>query len=264
MSLERGSEYPLPNGFRFLNRLVREPGTFPRGAVALDEECAHVRRVSIMMRIERTEFGFHKSLRQRLEPFCGAVPGKFICRIGYRGAEIALESTAYQRVQAVGRDNQVLAGQLLDGLDQRVISRGHADRAHALLQDREQIKPADRGKTDAVDLDACAAQIEANVLPAFHPWCDGVDRVGVVGAQEFKRLLGEHDAETPSGAGGILLKQVDVGIRVTSFPKIGEIETSGASADHGDTQDLPPPIVQHVRRICKSRSSFWGVYPYTP
>src|SRR5882724_3018786 len=85
MSVERGSEYPLANGFRFLSRLVGEAVALPRGAVALDEECAHVRRVSIVMRIERTEFGFHKSLRQRLEPFCGAVPGKFICRIGYRG-----------------------------------------------------------------------------------------------------------------------------------------------------------------------------------
>src|SRR3981081_4413317 len=193
MSLERGSEYPRAKGFRFLNRLVGEAVTLPRGAVALDEECTHVRRVSIMMRIERAEFGFHKSLRQWLEPFCGAVPGKFIGRIGYRGAEIALESTAYQRVQAIGRDNQVVAGQLLHGLDQRVVSRGHADRAHALLQDREQIKPADRGKTDAIDLDAFAAQIEANVLPALHPWCDGVDRVGVVGAEEFKRLLGDTD-----------------------------------------------------------------------
>src|SRR4030088_1242491 len=261
MSLERGSEYPLANGFRFLNRLIGEAVTLPRGAVALDEECTHVRRVSIMMRIERAEFGFHKSLRQCLEPFCGAVPGKFIGLIGYRGAEIALESTAYQRVQAIGRENQVFAGQLPHGLDQRVISRGHADSAHALLQDREQIKPADRGKTDAVDIDAYAARTEGNVLPAFHPWCAGIARVGVGGAQKFKRLLGEHDAETPSGAGGILLKQIDVGIRVTSFPKIGEIETSGASADHGDTQDFPPPMAQHVRRICKSRPSFWGVYP---
>src|SRR3982074_791769 len=117
MSLERGSEYPLANGFGFLNRVRGAPATLPRGAVALDEECAHVRRVSIMMRIERTEFGFQKSLRQRLEPFCGAVPGKFIGRIGYRGAEIALDRTAYQRGQPIGRDNQVVAGQLLHGLD---------------------------------------------------------------------------------------------------------------------------------------------------
>src|SRR3982074_1367936 len=106
MSLERGSEYPLAYGFRFLNRLVGEAVTLPRGAVALDEECAHLRRVSIVMRIERTEFGFHKSLRQRLERFCGAVPGKFIGRIGYRGAEIALDRTAYQRGQAIRRHNQ--------------------------------------------------------------------------------------------------------------------------------------------------------------
>src|SRR4030081_2687870 len=103
MSLERRSEYPLATGFRFLNRPGGETVTLPRGAVALDEEGAHLRRVSIMMRIERTEFGFHKSLRQRLEPFCCAVPGKFIGRIGYRGAEIALARTAYQRVHAIGR-----------------------------------------------------------------------------------------------------------------------------------------------------------------
>ena len=118
-----------------------------------------------------------------------------------------------------------------------------ACRAHALLQDCEQFEPADRGEADAVDSDALAAQMQRDVLPALHPRRDGVDRFRIVGAQEFQRLLGEHHAEAPGGAGGILLKQVDIGIRVALFPEIGEIQPSGASADHRDTHDAQILIV---------------------
>ena len=111
-----------------------------------------------------------------------------------------------------------------------------------MLQHGKQLEPADRGEADPVDLDAFAAQVEGDVVPALHPWRDGVDGVGIVGTQEFKRLLREHHPKTPGGAGGILLKQIDVGVRVAPSPEIGEIETAGASADHGDTHNFPPFI----------------------
>ena len=151
-----------------------------------------------------------------------------------------LETAAHQRVQAIGRDDQVVPGKLIHRIDRRVVSWRDADRANPLLQDREQLEPADRGEADAVDLDALAAQIEGDVLPALHPRRDGVDRVGVVGAQEFQRLFGEHHAKAPGGSGGILLEQVDIRVRMPLFPQIGEIEASGASADHGDTHSLLP------------------------
>src|SRR6266436_9039458 len=61
------------------------------------------------------------------------------------------------------------------------------------------------------------------------------------GAQEFKRLFGEHHAKTPGGAGGVLFKQIDPGVRVAPFPEIGEIEAAGAAADHGDTHNFILP-----------------------
>ena len=193
-----------------------------------------------MMRVERAEVGFDEGLRQRLEALGRAVPGEFIGRPGHRRAEFVLEAAAHQRVQAVGRDDQVVPGKLIHRLDRRVVSRRDADRANPLLQDREQIKPADRGEADAVDRDILAAQIERDVLPAFHPRRDRVDGVGVVGTQEFQRLLGEHHAKTPGGSGGILFEQVDMRVRMTLLPQISEIETSGASPDHGDTHCLLP------------------------
>ena len=50
----------------------------------------------------------------------------------------------------------------------------------------------------------------------------------------------KHHAKAPGGAGGVLLKQVDIGAGVTLFPEVGEIQPAGASADHGDTHDLLP------------------------
>ena len=67
-----------------------------------------------MMGIEGAEPGFDKGLRQRLEPLCGAVPGEFVGGVGYRRAEFLFEAAAHHRVQAIGGDDQVVTGQLVD------------------------------------------------------------------------------------------------------------------------------------------------------
>ena len=230
----------LADRLRLLDGLVAETVALPGRRVAFDQERAHVRRIAIVMRVEGAEIGRDKRLRQRLERLCGAVPGELVGRMRDRRAELAFEAAAHQRVQPVGRDDQVVAGELIHRLDHGVEPRRDADGADALLQDGQQREPADRGEADAVDLDALAAQIERDVVPALHPGRDRIDRLGIVGAQEFQRLLGEHHAKAPGGAGGVLLEQLDLGVRVTPLPEIGEIEAAGASADHGDAHDLPP------------------------
>ena len=156
------------------------------------------------------------------------------------GAKLLLKAAADQRIQAVSRDDQVVTPEPVQRFDLRFISRRDAGCAHALLQQCQQFQPADRRKADAVDLDALAMQVERDVLPALHPRRDGVDRVGVVGAQKFQRLFGEHHAKAPGGAFGVLFEQVDMGVRMTLLPEIGEVEPAGAPADHGDAQGLLP------------------------
>jgi hypothetical protein len=155
-------------------------------------------------------------------------------------ANLFLERAAHKRIQAIGRDDQVIFPKLLQRLDLGLIPRHHAGGADALLEQRQQFKPADRRKPDAIDLDALAAQVERDVVPAFHPRRDGVDRVGIVGAQEFQRLFGKHNPKAPGGAFRVLFEQLDPGVGVTPLPEIGEIEPAGAPADHGDAQGLLP------------------------
>ena len=57
---------------------------------------------------------------------------------------------------------------------------------------------------------------------------------------EVERAVGEHNAEAPGRALGILFEQVDMRVRMTPFPEIGEIEAAGASADDGDTHVFLP------------------------
>src|SRR6201995_2665511 len=118
--------------------------------------------------------------------------------------------------------------------------QGGADGPRARLKDLEQIEPAYRGKTNAVDLDTFAPQAECHVLPALHPGGDRVHRVGIVSAQEFKRLIGKDNAEAPGGVGRVLFEQVDARFRMMLLPEIAEIEAAGASADNGDTHDGLP------------------------
>src|SRR4051812_26125477 len=111
-----------------------------------------------MMRVESAQTGLNKALRQRLEPLACAVPREFVGGIRHRRAEIAFKGPSNQRVETVRRDDQVIALQLIQRLDQRVVARRDADGANTLLQNVEQFEPANRGEPDAVDLDALAAQ----------------------------------------------------------------------------------------------------------
>ena len=156
------------------------------------------------------------------------------------GAEGGLKTAAHQRVQPVGGDDQIVSLEFVHRLDRRAVSGRNACRVHALLQDGQEFEPADRGEADAVDFDALPAQVQRDVLPALHPRRDGVHGIGIVGAQKFQRLLGEHHAEAPGRAFGVLLEQIDLRVRVTPLPEIGEVETAGASADHGDTHVFLP------------------------
>src|SRR6185312_3536654 len=151
-------------------------------------------------------------------------------------AELFLEAAAYQRVESVGADDQVVTAELIDRSNDGLIARIDANCTGAALQQREQFQPADRGEADAVDLDAFTAQIERDVLPALHARRDGIDGLGVIGAQELQRLVGEHHAKAPGRTGRVLLEQVDLCVRVALLPEIGEVKTAGASADHGDAQ----------------------------
>ena len=236
VAVEGGGEYLLANGLRLLDGQVGETVTFPGCRIAFDQEGAHVGRIAVVMGVERAELGLDKALRQRLEAFGGAVPGELVRRPRYRGAELAFETPSQQGVQAIGANDQVVADQFVRGLDRGGVVRRDPDCGDALLQGVEQIEPADRGEADAVDLDAFATQVQGNVFPALHSRSDGLDRLGIVGAQEFERLFGEHHAKSPGGAGGILLEQVDMGVGVPLLPQIGEVEAAGASTDHGDTQ----------------------------
>ena len=51
----------------------------------------------------------------------------------------------------------------------------------------------------------------------------GVHGLRIVGAQKLQRLFGEHDAESPGRAFGVLLEQVDLRVGMTPFPEISEV-----------------------------------------
>ena len=166
-----------------------------------------------MMRVERAELGLDEGLRQRLEALGRAEPGEAVGQIVDAGAEVLRRAAPHQRVHAVGADHEIEAVELVEAFDRAPVDQRDADRARALLQQLQQLEPADRGKADAVDDDALAAQHERDVAPRFHVRDDG--RVGllVVVAQEFERAVGEHHAEAEGGVGRVLLDDGDVRVR---------------------------------------------------
>ena len=195
-----------------------------------------------MVRVEGAELGFDEGLRQRLEALGRAVPGELVGRIGQRGAEVALEAAAHQRVQAVGRDDQVVARELIQRLDRGVVTRRRRrPRRTRACRSLQQFKPADRGEADAVDLDTLAAQIERDVRSSSpsaarsrRPSRDrrraGIPAPGRRTPRRSPRWHRRDSARTG--------RSRRPGCR--RLPEIGEVEAAGASADHGDAHDLLP------------------------
>src|SRR5438270_5907865 len=132
---KRASEHALANRFGLVEGFLGKAIALPCSRVALDQERAHLRRISIMVRIKRAEFGLYEGLRQRFETLGRSVPGELVGGVRQGGAEVALEAAAQERVQSIGGNDQIVALQLLKRGDRRLISRRDADRGGALLQD---------------------------------------------------------------------------------------------------------------------------------
>src|SRR4029077_14286228 len=130
MTVERRRKNLLADRLRLADRLVFKTVGLPCRRIALDQKSAYVRRVAVVMRVERSETGFHKSLRQRGEALAGAIPGEFVGRMRNRGAERFLKAAAHQRVQAVGGDDQIVTAEFIDRLDNGIVSQPDACGAH--------------------------------------------------------------------------------------------------------------------------------------
>ena len=148
--------------------------------------------------------------------------------------QLLLVARSHQRVEAVGADHQVHVAQLAERADGVLELRLDPHRASPLLQQLQQREPADRGEADSVDADGLAAVHERDVAPVLHGRRDEIVGVGIVAAQELEGLLGEHDAEAPGGALGVLLVEAHVVPGVALLPERGEVQAGGAAADDRD------------------------------
>ena len=150
------------------------------------------------------------------------------------GAERVGEAAPHQRIDAVGADHQIGVAEFVERGHRAGEVRLGADRAHASLQQLQQLEPADGGKADAVDDDALVAVNERHVVPGFHLRRDRREGFLVALAQEFERAVGEHHAEAEGGAGRILLDHGDVGVRPPALEQISEIKSRRPSAENGN------------------------------
>ncbi len=205
MAAERVGENLLAQAARF--RLVHalKAGAGETRLVGFDDERAAPRRVAVVMRVEIADRRVAESLRQRVVALAGAEPGEMIGEISDAGAEFVREGAPHQRIDAIGADHQIGAIELVERGHRAGEFRRDADRAQALLQQLQQLEPADGRKADAVDDDALVAVNERHVVPGFHLRRDRRVGLRVVLAQEFERAVGEHHAEAESGVGRVLL-----------------------------------------------------------
>ena len=61
----------------------------------------------------------------------------------------------------------------------------------------------------------------------------------VVGTEELKRTIGEHDSEAPSGIAWTALKDGDIMVWVVPFHQGGEVQASRAGSKDLDLHTIP-------------------------
>ena len=234
MAAERVGEDFLAQAARFRLLHSLEAGARETRLVRFHDESAAPRRVAVVMRVEIADRRVAEGLRQRVVDLRRAEPGEMIGKISDAGAELLRECAPHQRIDAVGADHQIGIAEFIERGHRAGEYRRDADRAHALLQQLQQLEPADGGKADAVDDDALVAVDQRHVVPGFHLRRDRGESFRVVLAQEFERAVGEHHAEAEGGVGRILLEQRDVGIWPPPFDQIGQIKSGRAGPENGN------------------------------
>src|SRR5690242_18781367 len=96
VAVQRLRKYMLTECPRFGLAHLREARTRESRLIDFHDERAEVRRIPIVMRVERAGFGFAECLGQRLKALVRAEPGKAVGKKAYAGAEAIFVATAHQ------------------------------------------------------------------------------------------------------------------------------------------------------------------------
>src|SRR6476620_1942565 len=144
---------------------LRKTGARKCGLIDLNNECAQLRCVSVVMRVKASELGLDECLSQSLETLGGAEPGEAVCHKANRRPEFARLAAAHQGIDAVGTDNEIGPVQIIEVLDCVPKDRLNADRGRSRLQQLQQLQPTDGRKADTIDHHALAAMRERDVVP---------------------------------------------------------------------------------------------------
>src|SRR6478752_315397 len=199
MPIQNLGKYALAQRARLRVVHLRESGTRERSLIDLDNERTEAGLVAVMMRVKKSKLGLNESLGQGLETLAGAEPRKAVGMKTRGGAEFRLVAAAYQRIDPIGSDDQVDAGEFVKASDNAPIDRRDAGRTRPRLQQLEEPQAANGCEADTVNDDTLAPVDDGDVVPRLHMWCDRSVGFLIVLAQNFQCPIGEHDAEPKSG-----------------------------------------------------------------
>ena len=119
MPIQNSGKYALAQRARLRLVHLRESGTRERSLIDLDNERAEAGLVAVMMRVKKSTLGFNESLGQGLERLAGTEPRKAVGKKTRGGAEFPLVAVAYQRIDPIGSDDQINAGEFVKVLTTR-------------------------------------------------------------------------------------------------------------------------------------------------
>src|SRR5688572_14429137 len=117
----------------------RKAGLIPGPGVTLDDESAHLRRVPIVVCVERAVLVLDEGLRQRVEHLRRPVPGELVLQPRDRSAEVMPATDG--RIDAVSCDDEVIA--FLFSRNGYLVLRGDANARELGLEKPQQLQPAD-------------------------------------------------------------------------------------------------------------------------
>ena len=211
-----------------------EAGGLERVVGGLHQERALALRVHISVQVPDAVLVLAEAVGESGQRHLRAEPHESVRAHLDGGAELRLERVAHRAVDAVGTDDQVGVAMRGEPGILGLEADADAERRGALLEDLQQLQPAEAREAVPRRGERPALVVDVDVVPVGEARRDVAVARFVRLPEVVERVVRQHDAEAERVVGAVPLDHLDARVRPAFLDEDREVQAGGTAADHID------------------------------
>jgi len=192
----------------FVTRTIKS-SLSPSFRAALDHKRSELGREAVAVGDERAEFGVLKDQSDRTQSFWRRIPDPLVKPGFFGGAEMVVKSGAHRAVDPVSPDDEIVSLKQRRVCDARTEIDLNAFVCGVFLHELQQLHSGDAHEAVAFEGDFHTFVNDGDTILEFRNVGDLSPQTGIDAVQYVEGDVGEHDAETVSRIGRILLEDLN-------------------------------------------------------